>query len=96
MTTPTFLTYVKLYTMYDTVAEARTGAIIQCPNDEVARRSFNDALTSKDNPVPPKDLNLIYIGTLDSLGNITDNTVSTVARGADIIAANTQPLELAK
>lgn len=97
MTAPAIITVARLYMVFDTVALAITGGIIQCHNDEVARRSFSDALSAKDSPFASHaaDYDLIYIGTLDSLGNIRETNAAVISRGADWVAANAKP-ELVK
>lgn len=92
MTAP--ITTIRLYMVYDTVAQKTTGGIIQCGNDEVARRSFHDALTDTNSPFlkHAPDYDLIYIGTLrENDGAILMAEADVIARGADIVAANSKP-----
>lgn len=90
----------KLYVIHDTVANDIFGAIIRAANDEVARRSFHDLLSSKESPLARHegDYNLLIIGRIDNTGVIynggTEITLpAIIARGADWLAANKLSLE---
>lgn len=80
----------KLYCIFDNVARELVGTIIRVANDEVARRSFHDALQQPNTPVAshPADFDLLFLGSVDQLGNITAGPVDVLARGADWLAAN--------
>lgn len=83
--------YTKLYVVFDTIAKDLFGAIIRAPNDEVARRAFHDLLSQKESPISAHkgDYNLLFLGAIDNLGNITANDKADVlARGQDWLDAN--------
>lgn len=87
----------RLYIIYDLVAQMLFGAIIRVSNDEVARRSFHDALAAKDSPFANHqgDYVLLYIGDIDEQTGIitpTDNR-HPVASGKDWLDANKEGLK---
>lgn len=79
-----------LYVTFDNIARELFGALIRVPNDEVARRAFHDALSNPQSPMAghQEDYDLLYLGTIDQLGNLDPEGVQVIARGADWIAAN--------
>ena len=50
---------VKLYSVFDTVAE-EFGPIYSCKNDEVAKRAFHDLIKDSSSPL---DYDLYFLGT---------------------------------
>lgn len=90
MNAPAIVTRTRLYMIFDTIALSIKGGIIQCENDEVARRAFYDALAAEKSPYAshPNDYELLYLGQLNSHGAITETDIDVVARGVDWVAAN--------
>lgn len=61
---------MKLYTVFDKTAQARTGSIIAANIDAPAVRLFHDALAQPQSPWAshPADYNLMAIGTIADSG----------------------------
>lgn len=81
-----------LYIIYDKVAKTAFGGTIRVGNDEVARRSFHNALRQKDNPMQghEKDYCILRIGSMDETTCIIEpqDIPTNVGDGADWIEAN--------
>lgn len=81
-----------LYTVYDNTAEEIFGGIVRANNDEVARRTFHEALGDQNSPLAKnaKDYTLIRLGSIDTF----DGAISAaeppqaISTGADWLAAN--------
>lgn len=84
--------YNNLYLIFDTVANNSFGGLIRVQNDEVARRSFYDALTAQDSPMlqHQADYELRRLGRIDETTGIIDpqDIPTVVARGQDWLDAN--------
>jgi len=81
-----------LYLVFDKVAETCTGGIIRVRNDEVARRSFYEALAAKDSPLAahPGDYVLLKVGQINEITALIEGqSINTqVASGQDWLDAN--------
>lgn len=87
-----------MYCIYDTVAEEIFGGIIRANNDEVARRSFYEALADQNGPLAKnaRDYQLMQIGIIDTEavhiyspnGDSLDHLANIIATGADWLDAN--------
>lgn len=87
-----------MYCIYDKVAEEIFGGIIRANNDEVARRSFYEALADQNGPLAKnaRDYQLMQIGLIDTAdaqiysagGDHLNHLASIIATGADWLDAN--------
>lgn len=87
-----------MYCIYDIVAEEILGGIIRANNDEVARRSFYEALADQNGPIAknPRDYSLMQIGIIDTSnaqiqsagGDKLNHLANVIATGADWLDAN--------
>lgn len=79
-----------LYIIFDMLAQAVIGSIMVLPNDAVARRVFQDTLTSGKTPMSdhPSDFVLYCVGSIDlKTGEIT-GVVGGVVDADQIISAD--------
>lgn len=87
-----------MYCIYDIIAGEIFGGIIRAGNDEVARRSFHEALSNPDSPLTknPRDYNLVQIALIDTAtlavmspsGDQLNHLANIVATGAEWVEAN--------
>lgn len=61
---------MKLYTVFDLVAQARTGAVVAANADAPVLRMFHDALAQPSSPwaAHPADYNVLAIATIADSG----------------------------
>lgn len=81
-----------LYIVYDKIAQMCIGGLIRVSNDEVARRSFHEALIAKDSPMANHqgDYALNKLGHIDEQTGIIEaqDIPTVIADGQDWLNAN--------
>lgn len=92
---------MRLYAVYDLVAETTIGPIQQAPTDGVAARAFTDALRSDELlSRHPSDYVLVFLAEFDAstcmLEQDRDPLVSPVLKGRDVTRAAAPELELGR
>lgn len=79
-----------LYVVFDAVAESIVGPLMVLPSDAVARRTFQDAVTSERSSLSqhPQDFSLHRIGSFDLKTGVIESvpvSSSTVLISGDMI-----------
>lgn len=79
-----------LYLIFDTVADSVSGPLMAFPNDAVARRTFQDALTGQGSILGshPQDFQLRKVGMIDrQSGEVVGKPFEVVITGDVIMEA---------
>lgn len=81
-----------LTVVFDTVAEAPAGVVIQTPSLGVAVRMFQDLANNPQSSISlhPKDYNLVHIGFLDGIELLPLASPVTLANASDLLHAGHQ------
>lgn len=77
---------MKLYVIFDVIAETLVGSVMLAPNDGAASRAFARAvLDPQQLGANPKDYRLLFVGEISDFGDVTGADPSIVVTGAEVL-----------
>lgn len=78
---------LKLYVVYDVIAEIVSGPVMPAINDLSAQRAFAQAVLDPQSlGKNPEDYRLLRIGEIGDFGDVTPEDPTVVVTGAEVVA----------
>lgn len=77
---------LRMYVIFDTVAETLVGSIMLAPNDLAASRAFAGACLNTQGPIAenPSDYRLLRVGEVSDFGDVSPEDPTIVILGSEV------------
>lgn len=78
---------LKMYAIFDTVAEVLVGSVMLANNDATATRAFAAAVLNPQQAIGqnPRDFRLLRLGEVSDFGDVTPEDPTIVVLGSEIL-----------